>query len=364
MIINILLPFKEKFSKNKASSVSITVSNNIEFSKFKNKIRVFGQDVEDPIFDKNFVGIKRKWNFISSKNKNIANEMCKLINKENRHNQIIEMHNRPYLVNFVKSKLNSDHVLTLFIHNDPLQMKGSKTVSERRNLVSKLDKIYCVSNYIKARFLNGIIDTNKKVVVLYNGVKRANNTLPKKRREVIFVGRIVHEKGVHLFVDSVKDIYKKYPNWSFKIIGSPKLGSLCQSNYSKSINTQFLNIGKNANIIGFINSDKLNKIMQRASIIVIPSIWQEPFGLVAAEAMSNGIAIIASNSGGLKEIVKKNGILIKDIDKYKISSSLELLMKDQKLLKDYQKKSWDHFCFNSIDISNNLDEHREKLFKN
>ena len=99
-----------------------------------------------------------------------------------------------------------------------------------------------------------------------------------------------------------------------------------------------MNIGKNANIIGFINSDKLNKIMQRASIIVIPSIWQEPFGLVAAEAMSNGIAIIASNSGGLKEIVKKNGILIKDINKYKISSSLELLMKDQKLLKDYQKK--------------------------
>ena len=35
MCINILLPYKEKFTKNKASSVSITVSNNLEFSKFK-----------------------------------------------------------------------------------------------------------------------------------------------------------------------------------------------------------------------------------------------------------------------------------------------------------------------------------------
>ena len=62
----------------------------------------------------------------------LLNEMCELINMKNRHNQIIEMHNRPYLVNFVKVNF-IHHVLTLFIHNDPLQMKGSKTVvSERK----------------------------------------------------------------------------------------------------------------------------------------------------------------------------------------------------------------------------------------
>ena len=48
--------------------------------------------------------------------------------------------------------------------------------------------------------------------------------------------------------------------------------------------------------------------MKSASIIVIPSIWEEPYGLVAAEAMSNGIAIIASDIGGIPEIVKENGI--------------------------------------------------------
>ena len=37
MLINILLPYKEKFSKNKASSVSLTVANNLQFSKYKNK---------------------------------------------------------------------------------------------------------------------------------------------------------------------------------------------------------------------------------------------------------------------------------------------------------------------------------------
>ena len=58
MCINILLPYKEKFTKNKASSVSITVSNNLEFSKFKKNIRIFGQNVYDPMYPKNFYGVK------------------------------------------------------------------------------------------------------------------------------------------------------------------------------------------------------------------------------------------------------------------------------------------------------------------
>ena len=42
--------------------------------------------------------------------------------------------------------------------------------------------------------------------------------------------------------------------------------------------------------------------MEKASIIIIPSKWEEPFGLVVAEAMSNGLAIISSKVGGIPEI--------------------------------------------------------------
>ena len=83
--------------------------------------------------------------------------------------------------------------------------------------------------------------------------------------------------------------------------------------------------------------------MQESSIIVIPSIWNEPFGLVAAEAMSNGIAIISSNKGGLKEIIGKNGILINNINSKKISNELMNLISNDKLLKKVSKKSWNNF---------------------
>ena len=69
-------------------------------------------------------------------------------------------------------RLKKENRLSLFLHNDPLEMKGSKTIEDRRNLLSKLDKIYCVSEYVKKRFLKGIIDHLNKVVVLYNGVIR------------------------------------------------------------------------------------------------------------------------------------------------------------------------------------------------
>ena len=58
MKINILLPYKEKFDENKASSVSITVRNNLCHSKYVNQIRVFGQNVDNPLFKDNFIGLK------------------------------------------------------------------------------------------------------------------------------------------------------------------------------------------------------------------------------------------------------------------------------------------------------------------
>ena len=68
MKINILLPYKEKFDKNKASSVSITIRNNLSYSTYLNQIRVFGKDVETPLYKDNFIGLKHS--FLSFKGKN------------------------------------------------------------------------------------------------------------------------------------------------------------------------------------------------------------------------------------------------------------------------------------------------------
>merc|ERR1711991_205078 len=343
-------------------SVSLTVANNLEFSKYKKQTRIFGHDVKDPMYKDNFIGLQNSWNILKSKNHNLAQKMCEFINKKNQKFQIIEIHNRPYLVDSIFLSLKNKNKLSLFLHNDPLEMKGSKTLEDRRNLLSKLDKIYCVSEFIKNRFLIGIIDHLNKVVVLHNGVIRKQKTLPKKQKQIIFVGRIVKEKGVDLFVDAIKDIYEDFKDWNFKIIGSPKLGINKLDEFAIKIKKDFESLGKRAKMTGFINSKKLNKIMSDTSLIVIPSVWNEPFGLVAAEAMSSGVALISSNSGGLPEIIRNNGILINNINSKKIARQIKKIISDPSLLTELQKKSWNNFTFDSKKISSNLDDHRQEIF--
>ena len=72
MKINILLPYKEKFDENKAPSVSITVRNNLLHSNYLNQIKIFGQNVETPLFKDNFIGLKYSILSFKSKNKFIT----------------------------------------------------------------------------------------------------------------------------------------------------------------------------------------------------------------------------------------------------------------------------------------------------
>ena len=77
MKINILLPYKEKFDEKKASSVSITVRNNLIHSNYLNEIKIFGRYVDNPLFIDNFIGLKYSMLSFKSKNKFLANEMLK-----------------------------------------------------------------------------------------------------------------------------------------------------------------------------------------------------------------------------------------------------------------------------------------------
>ena len=117
MKINILLPYKEKFDKQKASSVSITVSNNMLYSNFIDDIRVFGQKTEDPLFQKNFFGVNYSVTSFKSKNNYLADQLSKFVLKTNENRNLVEIHNRPYLVKRIKKKLKVSPI-SLFLHND------------------------------------------------------------------------------------------------------------------------------------------------------------------------------------------------------------------------------------------------------
>ena len=363
MKINILLPYKEKFDENKASSVSITVKNNLLHTKFLSDIRVYGQNVENPLFKNNFEGIKYSIFSLKSRNLFLAHKMLKMISKESSEKQLIEIHNRPYLIEQIAK--NSNFPITLFLHNDPQTMKGSKSVKDRQNILEKCEAVFCVSEFIKNKFLEGISIKTEKVYVLYNGVDRKIKKFPKKKKEILFVGRLVSEKGADLYVQTLRSIASTFPDWKFGLIGSFRLGEHKNTNsYAHRVIKSYKEIGSQAIFYGFKNHKFVEEKMKTTSIIVIPSIWEEPFGLVAAEAMSNGISIIASKVGGISEIIGDNGILIENINYQKLKKNLIELLQNRSLRERYQQKAWENFKLSSALSSKKLDVYRRTIFQN
>ena len=363
MKINILLPYKEKFDVNKASSVSITVKNNLLHTEFLSHIKIYGQNVENPLFKNNFEGIKYSIFSLKSRNVFLAHKMLKMISKESSKKQLIEIHNRPYLIEQIAKK--SNFPITLFLHNDPQTMKGSKSVKDRQNILEKCEAVFCVSEFIKNKFLEGISIKTEKVYVLYNGVDRKIKKFPKKKKEILFVGRLVSEKGADLYVQTLRSIASTFPDWNFGLIGSFRLGEHKNTNsYAHRVIKNFKEIGSQAIFYGFKNHEFVDEKMKTASIIIIPSIWEEPFGLVAAEAMSNGISIIASKVGGMPEIIGDNGILIENINYKKLRKNLIELLKNNSLRKSYQHKAWKNFKLSSALSSKELDDYRRIIFQN
>ena len=183
-------------------------------------------------------------------------------------------------------------------------------------------------------------------------------------RGSIFIGRLVPEKGSHLFVNSIKNIVVKYPEWNFKIIGAAKAGQEnLKTKYEKDVINNFLSLGKNVTYLGFVPNNVVKKSLETASILIVPSLWDDPFPLTALEGLSYGVAIIASNKGGLKEMLNGKAMLLEDINEKNLEKSIIKLISDKDLLEEYQKKSWDNYIYNQNFISKKQDQIRKQILK-
>ena len=364
MSIDIILPFKEIYSSAKASAVSLTVKNSMEYSVFKKDIKVYGQMTQDSFDKNNFIGVKVNKFFHLGKNRSILINYLNLNKFENINKRIIEIHNRPYIFNIAIKRI-ANHPICIHYHNDPTTMKGSRTISERLNIAKKAAAVYFVSKFIKKKFLEGINENFENLHVLHNGIQRRLSKQPSKNKDIIFIGRLVYEKGPHLFVEAISNIVKKYPNWNFKIIGTAKAGQEeLKTKYEKEVIDNFRALGKNTSYLGFVPNSEVQNILKSASILVIPSLWDDPFPLTALEGLSNGVAIISSNRGGLTEMIEEKGILISDINKELLEKSITNFITKKSLLVDYQNKSWNNYIYNQTTISQIQDKIRMKIFDN
>ena len=321
--IAILLPYKEDYNKNNAGSASLWVKDFFENSKLKKITTIYGINTKKKSLSKNFVNLNNKFPLFTFK-KNIfyAKLFLKNIHKQTK---IIEIHNRPEIFHFI-NKQNSNYKLILVFHNNPLLIRGSKKIKERKNILNKCSNIIFVSKWVQKKFFEGLDSKkSKKCSVIYPAIKRLDK-LPKKENIITFIGKLNKSKGYDLAGVAVVNILNKYKNWKAIFAGNEE-----REKYNFS--------HKNLKIYRWLSHGKILKLLKKSSICLVPSVWEEPFGRISMEASIYGNAVILSNKGGLSE-TSKYQIKLKNPDAKNIFKEINNLILDKEKISKLQKKSF------------------------
>jgi len=150
--ISILLPYKENFSPRYAGAVSLLVNDTVHSSKYKKNTTVYGSTDFKEKFYANYKNINFKKYFFESSNIKYAENFLKL--EEKYKSDLIEIHNRPAVFNYLLKKVNKSKKIILYFHNDPLSLRGSISVAQRLNILNKASAIIFVSEWTKKRFFS------------------------------------------------------------------------------------------------------------------------------------------------------------------------------------------------------------------
>lgn len=208
---------------------------------------------------------------------------------------------------------------------------NTKYLNKLHYILKSVDYLMPSSNYLTNYYKELFTEYRYKIVTNNMPIESDNKISNLKNKNIITVGRLEKVKGY----DDLIKLFSKLNNkeWTLSIVGTgsefDNLNNLIKE----------LNMEDNIKLLGFKNTEELNILYKEASIYIMTSI-EESFGLVLLEAASHGLPLIAYDSAlGAKEIIKDNGILIKNRNEKEMIKELKNLINDEKLRKEYQKKS-------------------------
>jgi glycosyltransferase involved in cell wall biosynthesis len=168
-------------------------------------------------------------------------------------------------------------------------------VQRRLTDLSVFDHVFANSRWVAERLRAEGVRVDGWV---HNGVPRRGRRPPLGERPVVgYAGRLVPKKGVDTLLAALARLRERVPEARLVIAGDgPERSRL-------ELMAHTLGVGGAVDFLGHVDAVELERAMAPAWVQAVPSHWEEPFGLVAAEAMMRGTAVVASAAGGLMEQV-------------------------------------------------------------
>lgn len=189
--------------------------------------------------------------------------------------------------------------------------------------IGAVDRIVAISNFVRERLQEaGFEDVN----VIHGGVAARDARPPLSGTPRIgFAGRLVPEKGLEVLLRACHLLIRDFPLLKLDIAGEGPSSS------SARALAEVLGLGQCVTFYGKLSQPELEEVLGRAWVQAIPSVWEEPFGLVGAEAAMRGTASVASGTGGLPEIVihGETGLLTAEGGPEPLAAALRMVLVNQ-----------------------------------
>jgi len=186
----------------------------------------------------------------------------------------------------------------------PDAMLGGKGLAQglfawlKRRVVGRVISIV-PSRYLAQYYRRSVVIANPYDPAVFHWPKDAG----APRRDILFAGRIVRWKGVHVLVEAFARIAVARPEVRLTIAGDGAQRGEVEAQVAA------LGLGERVTFTGIVRGEALGDLMRRHAVMVVPSVNEEPFGIVALEGLACGCRMVVSEFGGLPEAVGDQALL-------------------------------------------------------
>lgn len=227
--------------------------------------------------------------------------------KKVKRGDVVYVHNRPACAATLATLADEyDIQVVLHMHNSMLLQANRGQIKALRHTPI----VFC-SEFLRREAAAALPNKFEKTYVVYNGADGVKFRPPERDRTsiptVIFTGRLVPYKGVHILIEAMRILEKDGVVAKCQIVGGSGFGNSKGTRYTRKLERLKAN---NTELVGYKSGAALAEMLRNASIFCCPSIWNDPFPLAPLEAMATSLPIVACNVGGIPEALAHGGGLL------------------------------------------------------
>ena len=243
-----------------------------------------------------------------------AKRVLKAIQSKGLEEATLILNNDPDTARYLSANLPHARVIHHFHNQHTSTPRTTRMLAEAAQMVTGISRFtlnWAQNNYSLDKQRTAVVPNGVDVKAFHPTTSEPGRLVPV----VSFLGRTGSEKGLDVMLDALLIIANKNdaPRFSVKVIGSNHWGPVEMDAYQNQLRRQakdLEDLGIEVKFTGHVPRAQVPEELRDCDVHVVPSRWEEPFGLTTLEGMACGLPVVATNTGGTPEVVGDAAALV------------------------------------------------------